>query len=186
MESEAIPDLDNEDCAICSEKQAKRCNKCKSISYCSKECQTADWKSHKLVCNQFACMKERPNPSLKLGIKFLPEEGNPILIWANGDQFPEELFVDSPDYHTTPRQLEIEQNVIRDRELNGSVILRYDDNFACNGSKHNVCLRKACGRALSREWRGPVGIVAFSGFKKYDSTGSGYRDALDYYVAYCR
>ncbi|KAJ7064911.1 hypothetical protein C8F01DRAFT_1021620 [Mycena amicta] len=28
----------------------KRCSKCKQTKYCSVECQTADWKSHKRVC----------------------------------------------------------------------------------------------------------------------------------------
>ena len=26
------------------------CGKCKTICYCSKECQTADWKDHKALC----------------------------------------------------------------------------------------------------------------------------------------
>jgi MYND finger len=30
----------------------KRCAKCKGALYCSRECQTADWKTHKKVCNK--------------------------------------------------------------------------------------------------------------------------------------
>ncbi|PPQ92967.1 hypothetical protein CVT25_000168 [Psilocybe cyanescens] len=32
----------------------KRCSRCKSASYCSKECQTADWKTHKRNCEQLS------------------------------------------------------------------------------------------------------------------------------------
>jgi hypothetical protein len=32
----------------------KRCSKCKTIWYCSKECQVSDWPNHKVVCNKKA------------------------------------------------------------------------------------------------------------------------------------
>ena len=31
-----------------------KCGNCKCVSYCSRECQKADWKTHKLVCNQLS------------------------------------------------------------------------------------------------------------------------------------
>lgn len=31
-----------------------KCGNCKCVSYCSRKCQKADWKSHKLVCNQLS------------------------------------------------------------------------------------------------------------------------------------
>lgn len=30
----------------------KRCSRCHVVQYCSRECQTADWNSHKIVCKQ--------------------------------------------------------------------------------------------------------------------------------------
>lgn len=30
----------------------KRCAKCKNVWYCSRECQTADWSSHKVICTE--------------------------------------------------------------------------------------------------------------------------------------
>lgn len=29
-----------------------KCGACKSVYYCSRDCQIADWKNHKLVCNK--------------------------------------------------------------------------------------------------------------------------------------
>ncbi|KAF2672769.1 hypothetical protein BT63DRAFT_436634 [Microthyrium microscopicum] len=40
-------------CAICQAPDARRCAKCLSAWYCSKECQTTDWKNgHKQACNK--------------------------------------------------------------------------------------------------------------------------------------
>ena len=45
-------------CAVCGktgsgdkqEKPLKSCSQCKSIFYCSVDCQRADWKEHKPIC----------------------------------------------------------------------------------------------------------------------------------------
>ena len=37
-------------CVKCGEAGAKRCSKCHAVSYCSKECQVADWARHRRLC----------------------------------------------------------------------------------------------------------------------------------------
>jgi MYND finger len=46
--------FDHETCflAACDNGAVKRCAKCGHARYCSKECQVADWKSHKRVCQR--------------------------------------------------------------------------------------------------------------------------------------
>ncbi|KAJ2924336.1 hypothetical protein H1R20_g12763, partial [Candolleomyces eurysporus] len=39
--------------SACEKPGTKACSACKLVSYCSKECQTADWKNHKTVCKNF-------------------------------------------------------------------------------------------------------------------------------------
>lgn len=44
-------------CAKCNKnpelkKSFDRCSACKQVSYCSRDCQKADWKEHKVVCKQ--------------------------------------------------------------------------------------------------------------------------------------
>eukprot|EP00961_Rhodomonas_salina_P289727 3914677-Rhodomonas_salina.1 len=46
------------------------CSGCRSVAYCSKECQKADWKAHKAACRQIRQAKEqialnKGNPSTK-------------------------------------------------------------------------------------------------------------------------
>ena len=37
-------------CHICSKPSTKHCSDCQRVHYCSKECQTKDWKRHKIEC----------------------------------------------------------------------------------------------------------------------------------------
>ncbi|KAJ7351949.1 hypothetical protein DFH08DRAFT_989849 [Mycena albidolilacea] len=41
-------------CTVCgnlADSELRRCGKCKHTSYCLKECQKADWPTHKLCCS---------------------------------------------------------------------------------------------------------------------------------------
>lgn len=37
-------------CNVCGQKSSKKCAGCKSIIYCSRDCQVKDWKQHKDLC----------------------------------------------------------------------------------------------------------------------------------------
>ena len=37
-------------CENCKKDATKRCSKCKSVWYCSRECQVQNWKDHKATC----------------------------------------------------------------------------------------------------------------------------------------
>ena len=41
-------------CESCGKKSVslKKCSRCKKVKYCSVECQTKDWKSHKIGCKK--------------------------------------------------------------------------------------------------------------------------------------
>ena len=41
-------------CQICGSKNAKCCSSCKSMYYCSKECQKLDWYNHKKECKEIS------------------------------------------------------------------------------------------------------------------------------------
>lgn len=37
-------------CEKCHKSATKRCSKCKSVWYCSRDCQLNHWKDHKPIC----------------------------------------------------------------------------------------------------------------------------------------
>lgn len=41
-------------CDVCQKKASSRCSNCKSVCYCSKQCQTQHWKTHKQHCSSLA------------------------------------------------------------------------------------------------------------------------------------
>ncbi len=41
-------------CTICGSPTKSRCAQCHSVSYCGKECQSKDWKTHKPTCRSLA------------------------------------------------------------------------------------------------------------------------------------
>ena len=46
--------IDGFKCKKCTKQAFKRCSKCRSVWYCSKECQVGDWPEHKVSCNRIA------------------------------------------------------------------------------------------------------------------------------------
>ena len=50
-------------CVICKKDATKRCVKCLKSWYCSRECQVADWKSHKKECNKSKEKAEMEDPT---------------------------------------------------------------------------------------------------------------------------
>lgn len=76
-------------CAVCKKHDVdlSTCNQCCSIWYCSKACQTADWKLHKLLCKAFS---EAIRPQDTTGktvyrrvIFFHPDKGVPEIQWRD-------------------------------------------------------------------------------------------------------
>ncbi|KZW01903.1 hypothetical protein EXIGLDRAFT_829805 [Exidia glandulosa HHB12029] len=57
------PAVDKTRCAVCEQAAAEdgrllRCSQCRTVAYCSKECQKTDWKrGHKLECGNFLASK---------------------------------------------------------------------------------------------------------------------------------
>ncbi|KAH8769493.1 hypothetical protein BGZ57DRAFT_732837, partial [Hyaloscypha finlandica] len=68
-------------CILCN-KPGRPCASCKSIPYCSVECQQTDWPLHELFYKKFS-FSPRPDSVSKLGLYFPVGSKDPELIWVN-------------------------------------------------------------------------------------------------------
>ncbi|PYH28405.1 uncharacterized protein BO87DRAFT_420397 [Aspergillus neoniger CBS 115656] len=77
------PNFEPDDCCLmCNTTPARPCGRCRSIHYCSKDCQESDSSSHNLLCKKFATLPERPSPEHKRAILFPVDKTEPDLIWV--------------------------------------------------------------------------------------------------------
>lgn len=91
-----------ETCAVCGKKgKVLRCAKCKYAAYCGKECQRADWASHKKECKKIA--KQIENEQWFMGnVPILPP-GDPR--WANPTEEDKALARRLLDQGKTPEEV---------------------------------------------------------------------------------
>ncbi|KAJ3276707.1 hypothetical protein HK104_003607 [Borealophlyctis nickersoniae] len=66
-------------CNVCQQPAPQVCSACKSVSYCSKDHQKADWKTHKLSCS--GAKKPKPKPTAASLLPGLPPAPD---SWAKG------------------------------------------------------------------------------------------------------
>lgn len=69
-------------CPRCKEPATKTCGGCKNITYCSAECQQADWPTHKILCGTFKDFAQHPSAGKCRVVAFLPGETKPRFMWA--------------------------------------------------------------------------------------------------------
>ncbi|GAU17666.1 hypothetical protein TSUD_07270 [Trifolium subterraneum] len=65
-----VPNSDDPVCAVCASRGVKRCSRCKSVRYCSTECQQSHWKSgHKDKCKDIGVLNSGQNGTTNGGFK---------------------------------------------------------------------------------------------------------------------
>ncbi|KAF8110864.1 hypothetical protein N665_0078s0057 [Sinapis alba] len=87
-----------EDCSVCGNFSTTKCSRCKSVRYCSAECQTSDWSSgHQRKCRDIEITTL--TPSVRNGLRFRASRGcperdqNKIRFKPREVLFPYEEFV---------------------------------------------------------------------------------------------
>jgi len=157
-------------CLVCGAPSTSRCASCKTASYCSKEHQKRDWRSHKEYCLKIKAAGANTFDA----ILFPVNETNPRVV-----KVPYELILGSEDnpgqYHKldtdvwfkhTPkdvRSLYIRRWGINGPALEHGLCLEYDENFGINESPLNRCVVEVtrgkaewpwCGNILGLRMRG--------------------------------
>ena len=70
-------------CCVCWAVATEVCAECRSAHYCSKACQEDDQKTHKILCQAFKEMPERPSPLHRRAIVFPVDQEDPLLVWIS-------------------------------------------------------------------------------------------------------
>lgn len=171
------------------DKATKVCGGCKDISYCSSECQQADWHVHKLLCKSFKDFAQpAPSANMRRVVVFLPGEKKPRFMWA-----PIRRIVGGPDDHRDGEILrdleEFEKSSVIDVEhvmrptyttknawtgqpLGYAIEVLYDDNFKAHYPDRNQAVASAPLGMDVVGWRGPIvaycGTLGEENFNKFD------------------
>ncbi|CAJ2675132.1 unnamed protein product [Trifolium pratense] len=65
-----VPNSDGHVCAVCASRGSKQCSRCKSVRYCSTECQQSHWNSgHKEKCKNVGVLNSGQNGTTNGGFK---------------------------------------------------------------------------------------------------------------------
>jgi len=183
---------------MCNNPATLRCSSCRCEPlYCSKPCQVADWKLHKILCKARPSFEEPPTPSSRRAILF-STTGEIAFFWATTEMKtdadePEETW-ESPtglEAYFGGKRPNIQtyySNSVRGRRLKEDIDLRYNEMFLLDGSEKNLAVCRAVpgmddGGAV---WRAP--LVALKNTRTYhdesrtfpnSSPGYGHMDMGD-------
>jgi hypothetical protein len=185
-------------CPICNEVGLRACSGCKSISYCSIECQQTDWPVHKLLC-KFQADLQPPTERHRRGILFPADLKGPKFAWVSCDlQQAEE---DEPAWELSdvkpflgsgdpfPRRYLVQRNVLRSRDIGHTIEIAFRDSFLIDGSILNQSVVRTTNGVAPHAWKGPVLALRKKGLGldplHYDHiTMSDFRDVVDYFLTY--
>ena len=70
-------------CKTTKSEQLLHCSQCRTTSYCSKECQRNDWKSHREYCQEPLDLRKDLNTLYKFVEKFVIDHRDAILLEVN-------------------------------------------------------------------------------------------------------
>lgn len=172
---------------MCTNKKGKRCSGCHSIGYCSKTCQKNDWALHKLVCQSFATLSERPSEGHNLAMQFLVDKDKPELVWIPSDSSGEIKKVLQIDYIGILGPVQI--NAIRKYVLDKYMFtLFHDDFFMAKRLPMNrslVVAARAAGVYVFYPLSGPFLLIKHDKEEnQLDCTAHCLRQAIDYLQGY--
>lgn len=150
----------NKTCIRCTDAATNPCEGCKGISYCSPECQQADWPSHKLLCESFKDFAQPPpSPDMVRIIIFHPDEKEPRFAWAptSGPNVKDagllDRYGDQMDYFRSTNK-----NAWTGEDLGYHVFIHYDDNFIGSYKGRNPAIVSSTQGMDYVEWSGPMTV----------------------------
>ena len=161
-------------CAVCSADPSsgilhKKCIQCRSVSYCSKKCQAADWKYHKQICKQFAeytATVPRPSPTHRLVFLFPVGGEKPEVVWtpcSDGKYADiESLVGSSSDRNMLTGNLAVLSKDFRRRSLKHCLLIGHRVVFEYDGSQPNISIESFMSGTQQWTFRGLIVVIRVS------------------------
>ncbi len=168
-DSQTQPDPAPLFCANCDQQTTLGCSSCQDISYCSMECQQADWPCHGILCSQLSvCRAEhRPTARATRAILFDPQEQYPTFQWIESR---EDGTLDLSEWFESDwiGQAELVTNAACRPRLVGTqrlaVFSTRVDAPLYRKLLRTLCIEKLSkSRGIAHAWRGPVIAAALGG-----------------------
>ena len=162
QKQDTTPPYDGTDtCPMCTDKGKLWCGGCRNVSYCSKECQEAEWPTHKVLCKTFKDFEKRPSENMRRIVVLMPNEEKPRFMWVEVSQRLGYQAVDNSSFfpkNVIPFGAQIFRNeIINTPVAQGFTIeIKYDDEFMKNYHTTNKAVVAATNKKLGFEWRGPI------------------------------
>jgi len=155
------------DCAMCNNPATLSCSSCHCRNlYCSKSCQRADEKLHKLLCSSRPSFETPPTASSRRAIVFLTN-GEIKFTWEtiemktnrdDGTIWESPVGIEKYFGGQRPHIQPYYNNIVRGRRLKDKIDLRFKDDFLLGSSEKNLAVCKVVqgmddGGAV---WRAPL------------------------------
>ncbi|KAF8803268.1 hypothetical protein BYT27DRAFT_7145292 [Phlegmacium glaucopus] len=162
-------------CLVCGTPTTKLCSSCKSASYCDKEHQKKDWRSHKEYCLKVKAAGANTFDA----ILFAVNETKPRLVkipWelVLGDEYEpgqyQKLDTDIWFKHTNKavKALYFDRWGINGPELGRGLCFQYDDNFSMNRLPLNRCVVNVTEGRAGHQWCGNILALRMKSLHSYD------------------
>lgn len=184
-------------CTMCGKPASEICKQCCSTHYCSRACQVADWRVHKLLCPSFPDFQTPPDDFSKRGIFFPVAGEGPKFVWIrfdwcteNGENYQQvDIGEFLGDGHSADR-LWVKTNKMRSRSRDDALTLFLREAGAVDGSSLNFSVVGATrDRYVNICWPGPLLVLKTEGLKLgnsrlLDVDMVDLRDAVDVLCSY--
>ena len=158
-------------CEVCQKPTQKRCNRCKSAFYCSKECQKSHWTKHKLSCKRVGDEANEARCNEKIGktSNIFPTADNCNTRGANAQPAYKCVEITGKGWGmVSTRDIKYGELIIKEKPV--ITIFGYDPPVA--GCLNSIILESPLGKLIQRKFDKLPAVKQTAVMELYDKYAS--------------